>query len=101
MFVNWRDNGLKTSLNHKHTCPFNLRIIAIGQQYSQVNVIVAGVIFEAPAEGDLQGNDIKLRQCNVRLLRKKAAFSVRLLILWNKLPIEIINAATHETFKRL
>ncbi len=34
--------------------------------------------FEAPSERDLRGHDYKLRHRNFRLLRRKAAFSVRL-----------------------
>ncbi len=57
--------------------------------------------FEAPAERDLRGHDFKLRHRSFRLLRRKAAFSVRLPISWNKLPMEIVNSPTLDTFKRL
>ncbi len=57
--------------------------------------------FEAPAERDLRGHDFKLRHRSFRLLRRKAAFSVRLPISWNKLPKEIVNSPTLDTFKRL
>ncbi len=57
--------------------------------------------FEAPAERDLLGHDFKLRHRSFRLLRRKAAFSVRLSISWNKLPMEMVNAPTLNTFKRL
>ncbi len=38
--------------------------------------------FEAPAERGLRGHDYKLRHRSVRLLRRKAAFSVRLPIFY-------------------
>ncbi len=57
--------------------------------------------FEAPAERDLRGHDFKLRHRSFRLLRRKAAFSVRLPTSWNKLPMEIVNSPTLDTFKRL
>ncbi len=57
--------------------------------------------FEAPAKRGLRGHDYKLRHRSFRLLRRKAAFSVRLPISWNKLPMEIINSPTLDTFKRL
>ncbi len=48
--------------------------------------------FEARAERDLRGHDFKLRHRSFRLIRRKAAFSVRLPISWNKLSIEMVNA---------
>ncbi len=48
--------------------------------------------FEAPADRDLRGHDFKLRHRSFRLLQGKAAFSVRLPISWNKLPMEMVNA---------
>ncbi len=57
--------------------------------------------FEAPAERGLRGHDFKLRHRSFRLLRRQAAFSVRLPISWNRLPMEIVNAPTLNTFKRL
>ncbi len=57
--------------------------------------------FEASAERDLRGYDFKLRHRSFRLLQRKAAFSVRLPISWNKLPMEMVNAPTLYTFKRL
>ncbi len=56
-------------------------------------------IFEAPAERDLRGHDFKLRHRSFRLLRRNAAFSVRLPISWNKLPMEIVNSPTLDTLK--
>ncbi len=55
--------------------------------------------FEAPLERDLRGHDFKLRHCSFRLLRRKAAFSMRLPISWNKLPIEKVNSPTLDTIK--
>ncbi len=57
--------------------------------------------FEAPSERDLRGHDFKLCQRSFRLLRRKAAFSVKLPISWNKLPMEIVNSPTLDTFKQL
>ncbi len=57
--------------------------------------------FEAPAKRDLRGHDCKLRHRFFRLLRRKAAISVRLPISWNKLPMEIVNSPTLDTIKRL
>ncbi len=57
--------------------------------------------FDAPAERDLRGHDFKLRHRSFHLLRRKAAFPVRLATSWNKLPMEIVNSATLDTFKRL
>ncbi len=57
--------------------------------------------FEAPAARDLRGHDFKLRHRSFRLLRRKAAFSVRLPISWNKLSMKMVNAPTLNTFKRL
>ncbi len=56
--------------------------------------------FEAPAERDLRGHNSKLRHLSFRLLRRKATFSVRLPISWNKLPLEMAIALTLDTFKR-
>ncbi len=42
-----------------------------------------------------------LRHRSFRLLHRKAAFSVRLPIPWNKFPIDIVNFPTLDTFKRL
>ncbi len=44
--------------------------------------------FEAPSERDLRGHDFKLRHRSFRLLRRQAAFSVRLSLSWNKLSME-------------
>ncbi len=49
----------------------------------------------------IYGHEFKLRHRSFRLLRRKAAFSVRLPISWNKLPMEMVNAPTLNTFKRL
>ncbi len=57
--------------------------------------------FEAPSERDLRGHNFKLRNRSVRLLRRKAAFSVRLPISWNTLPMEKVNPPTLDAFKRL
>ncbi len=57
--------------------------------------------FEAPSERDLRGHDFKLRHRSFRLLWRKAVFSVRLPISWNKLPMENVNSPTLDTFKRL
>ncbi len=48
--------------------------------------------FEAPSERDLRGHDFKLCHRSFRLLRRKAAFSVRLPISWNTLPMELVNS---------
>ncbi len=57
-------------------------------------------VFEAPSERNLRGHDFKLRPRRFRFLRRKAAFSVRLPISWNKLPMEIVNSITLDIFKR-
>ncbi len=51
--------------------------------------------FEAPSER-LRGHDSKLRHRSFRLLRRKAAFSVRLPISWNKFPREIVISQTFD-----
>ncbi len=56
---------------------------------------------EAPAERDLRLHDFKLRHGSFRLLRSKAAFSVRFPISWNKPSMEMPNSFTLDTFKRL
>ncbi len=56
--------------------------------------------FEAPSERDLRGLDFKLRHRSFRLVRRKAAFSLRLPISSNKLPMESVNSPTLDTFKR-
>ncbi len=55
--------------------------------------------FEAPAERNLRGHDFKIRHRSFRLLRKKAAYSVRLPGLWNSLPSHIVNAPSLGAFK--
>ncbi len=57
--------------------------------------------FEAPAERDLREHDFRLRHCSFHSHRRKAALSVRLSILKNKLPIGMINSSTLDAFKRL
>ncbi len=57
--------------------------------------------FEAPVERGLRGHDHKLRHRSFRLLWRKAAFSVRLPISWNKLSMEIVNSPTLDTLKWL
>ncbi len=57
--------------------------------------------FEAPSDRDLRGHDFKLRHRSFCLLRRKAAFSVRRLILRNKFTRKIVNSPTPDTFKRL
>ncbi len=57
--------------------------------------------FEAPSVRDRRGHDFKLRHRSFRLLRRKAAFSVRLPISWNKLPMELVNSPTIDPFKPL
>ncbi len=56
--------------------------------------------FEAPAERNLGGHDFKIRHCSFRLLRRKAAYSVRLPGPWNSLPEHIVNALLLGAFKR-
>ncbi len=56
--------------------------------------------FEVPAERNLRGLDFKLRHRSFHLLRRKAVFSVKLPISWNKLAIEIVDAPTLDDFKR-
>ncbi len=53
------------------------------------------------AERDLRGNEFKWGHRSFRLLWRKAAFSVRLQISWNKHPMEMVSAPTLDTFKRL
>ncbi len=43
----------------------------------------------------------KLRHRSFILLRRKAAFPVRLPISWNKIPMVMVNSPTLDTFKRL
>ncbi len=62
---------------------------------SQLVDLPRAEFFEAPSERDLRGHDFKLRH------RRKAAFSMRLPISWNKLPMEIVNSSTLDTFKRV
>ncbi len=57
--------------------------------------------FWAPAKRDLRRHGLKLRYRNFRLPRRKAAFYVQLPISWDMLPLEIVNAPTLYTFKRL
>ncbi len=57
--------------------------------------------FEALAGRDLRGHGFKLRHRSFRLLWRKAAFYVRFPISWNKFPMEMVNAPTFDTFKRL
>ncbi len=74
----------------------------LGLQHIQRSPWLAtGRIFEVPSERDLRRHDFKLRHRTFRLLRRKAAFSVRLPISWNKLPMEMINVPTLDTFKLL
>ncbi len=56
--------------------------------------------FEAPAERNLRGHDFKIRYRSLRLLRRKAAYSVRLPGPWNSLPSHIVNAPSLGAFKR-
>ncbi len=56
-------------------------------------------IFEAPSERDLRGHDFKLRHRSFRVLWRKAAFSMRLPISCKKIPMEIVNSPTLDTFK--
>ncbi len=56
--------------------------------------------FKAPAERNLRGHDFKTRHRSFRLMRRKAAFSVRLPGLWNNLPSHIVNAPSLGAFKR-
>ncbi len=56
---------------------------------------------EAPSERELRGHDFKLRHRSFLLLQRKAAFSVRLPISWNKRPMEKVNSPTLDTFMRL
>ncbi len=56
--------------------------------------------FEAPAERNLRGHDFKIRHRSFRLLRRKAAYCVRLPGPWNSLPEHIVNAPSLGTFKR-
>ncbi len=56
--------------------------------------------FEAPAERNLRGHDFKIRHRSFRLLRRKAAYSIRLPGPWNSLPEHIVNASSLGTFKR-
>ncbi len=56
--------------------------------------------FEAPAGRNLRGHDFKIRHRSFRLLRRKAAYSVRLSAPWNSLPEHIVNAPSLGTFKR-
>ncbi len=57
--------------------------------------------FEAPVERDFRGHDVNLCHRRFRLLRRKAAFSMRFPTSWNKLPMKIVNFPTLDTFKRL
>ncbi len=56
--------------------------------------------FEAPAERNLRGHIFKIRHRSFRLLRRKAAYSVRLPGPWNSLPSHIFNAPSLGAFKR-
>ncbi len=56
--------------------------------------------FEAPAERNLRGHDFKIRHRSFRLLRRKAAYSVRLPGPWDSLPSHIVNAPSIGAFTR-
>ncbi len=46
-------------------------------------------VFEAPAERNLRGHELKIRRRSFRLLRRKAAYTVKLPAPWNSLPNDI------------
>ncbi len=45
--------------------------------------------------------DCRWRRRSFRWLRRKTAFSLRLSIWWEKIPLEMVNAPSLDTFKRL
>ncbi len=47
----------------------------------------------------LRGHDLKLRHRSLHLARRKAAFSVRVVEPWNKLPLFVINSPSVVVFK--
>ncbi len=55
--------------------------------------------FEAPAKRNLRGHDFKIRHRSFCLLRRKAAYSVRLPGPWNSLQNHMVNA-TLDAFMR-
>ncbi len=57
-------------------------------------------LFEAQAEWNLWRHGFKIRHRSFRLLRRKAAYSVRLPGPWNSLPSHIVNAPSFGAFKR-
>ncbi len=56
-------------------------------------------LFETPASPNLPGHRFKLRHQLSHLARHKILFPVRVVELWNKLPPELVDTASNETFK--
>ncbi len=54
---------------------------------------------ETPANSDLRGHGFKLRHQLSHLARRKFVFPVRIIEPWNKLPPEVVDAASEEFFK--
>ncbi len=56
--------------------------------------------FETPANPNLRGHRFKLRHHLSHLARHKFAFPVCIVEPWNKLPLEVVDSASEEIFKR-
>ncbi len=57
------------------------------------------LFFTLPSGSHLRGHDLKLRHRSFHLARRKAAFSVRIVETWNKLPPFVINSPSVVVFK--
>ncbi len=56
-------------------------------------------IFAVPTRIGLRGHTFKIHQQRCKTRRRSHVFSVRVVPYWNKLPGEIVNASSMETFK--
>ncbi len=90
-----------------------LNLFSLERRYFRGNFILAYDIFhghldfphaecfEAPAERNLRGQDFKIRQRCFRVVRRKAAYSVRLHGPCNSLSEHIVHEQSLSNFKRL
>ncbi len=67
--------------------------------HGRVNLLI-DEFFETPAYPNLRGHHFKLRHQLSHLARRKFAFAVRIVEPWNKLPPEVVDAASELIFKR-
>ncbi len=61
--------------------------------------LLQDLFFTLPSCSHLRGHDLKLRHRSLYLARRKAAFSVRTVEPWNKLPPFVINSPSVVVFK--